>query len=94
MEKSIEKTAENIKSLIASTNQGVVLDHTINSLVNTETMRDTGHAVVLTLSTKFDYPEDVLLKWKEMLGADYFHLRVRLNRIFITYYIHYDKQEA
>ena len=92
----IDKIYEAIVKMKEETNKGVIKEHTINSVVNWETGKETGQAAVLTCGTKFEYTEQVLNHWKEQLGADEFRFKVNGTRLYITFIVYYkeDKREA
>lgn len=68
--KTIEFAANVLKEIKAEVNVGVIKDYHISKLCNIETARETGLAVVLTLSTKYDYPSSILEKWRTRLEAE------------------------
>ena len=68
--KTIEFAANVLKEIKAEVNVGVIKDYHISKLCNIETSRETGLAVVLTLSTKYDYPSSILEKWRTRLEAE------------------------
>lgn len=87
MEKvTIEHAASVVKEIKAEVNEGVIKDCEIPTLCNMETGKTTGFAVVLTLSTKYDYTNTILDEWKERLCAGEYliigsknQLKVRFN---------------
>ena len=95
-EELIDKIYETIVKMKEETNKGVIKEHTINSVVNWKTGKETGQAAVLTCGTKFEYTEDVLNHWKEQLGADEFRIQVKRSQLYITFIIYYKeyKREA
>ena len=92
----IDKIYEAIVKMKEETNKGVIKDHTINSVINWKTGKETGQAAVLTCGKKFEYTEEVLDHWKEQLGADEFRIKVSGTRLYITFIVYYegDKREA
>ncbi|MCR5180893.1 MAG: hypothetical protein K6C30_06720 [Bacteroidaceae bacterium] len=95
-EEMINKMVNAIKKMKEETNKGVIKDHTINSVINWKTGKETGQGAVLTCGTKFEYTEEVLDHWKEQLGADEFRIKVSGTRLYITFIAYYeeDKREA
>lgn len=95
-EELIDKMASAIRKMKEETNRGVIRDHMINSVVNWKTGKNVGQAAVLTCSTKFEYDEDVLNRWKKELGADEFRIQVKRSNLFITFIVYYKeyKREA
>lgn len=89
----IDKIYEAIVKMKKETNKGVIKEHTINSVVNWKTGEETGQAAVLTCGTKFEYTEDVLRRWKEQLGADEYRININRSQLFITFIVHYKKED-
>lgn len=89
----IHKIYEAIVKMKEETNNGVIKEHTINSVVNCKTGEETGQAAVLTCGTKFEYTEDVLRRWKEQLGADGYRIKVNRSQLFITFIVPYKKED-
>lgn len=89
----IHKIYKAIVKMKEETNNGVIKEHTINSVVNWKTGEETGQAAVLTCGTKFEYTEDVLMRWKEQLGADKYRIKVNRSQLFITFIVPYKKED-
>lgn len=87
--KTIEHATGVLKELKAEVNNGVIKGHEIPVLCNMETGRETGFAVVLTLSTKYDYPSTILEKWRKRLEADDYVISVNRNQLRITFNVMY-----
>lgn len=85
--KTIEQTAKALKEIIAELSEGVIKDYTMPTLINMETTKNTGFAVVLTLSSKFDYSTKVLDEWRDRLSADYYVITVRRNQLIVRYIV-------
>lgn len=83
--KTIEFAANVLKEIKAEVNVGVIKDYHISKLCNIETARETGLAVVLTLSTKYDYPSSILEKWRTRLEAEDYVISVSRNQLEITF---------
>ena len=62
--KTTEHAASVLKEIKTEINPDVIKDYEMPTLCNMETARETGFAVILTLSTKFDYTSAVLDDWK------------------------------
>lgn len=92
-EEFIDKIYEAIVKMKDETNKGVIKEHTINSVVNWKTGKETGQAAVLTCGTNFEYTEDVLKRWKEQLGADEYRIKVNRCQLFITFIVSYTKED-
>lgn len=54
-----------------------------------ETARETGLAVVLNLSTKYDYPSTIMDKWRKRLDAEDYGISVSRNQLRITFNVMY-----
>ena len=91
-EELTDKIAEAIKEMKAETNKGVIIGHAIDTVVNWQTGKETGKAAVLTCSTKFEYTEAVLNRWKQLIGADEFRIEVNRSKLFITFMV-YSKED-
>ena len=87
--KTIEHAASVLKEIKAEVNKGVIKEHEIPVLCNMETGRETGFAVVLTLSTKYDYPSKILEKWRKRLEAEDYEISVSSNQLEITFNVMY-----
>lgn len=90
--KTIEHAAGVLKEIKAEVNAGVIKDSHISKLCNMDTARETGIAVVLTLSTKYDYPSSILEKWRTRLEAEDYVISVIRNQLRITFNIMYSKK--
>lgn len=87
--KTIEHAAGVLKEIKAEVNAGVIKDSHISKLCNMDTARETGLAVVLTLSTKYDYPSKILEKWRKRLEAEDYEISVSRNQLKITFNVMY-----
>ena len=83
--KTIEHAASVVKEIKAEVNEGVIKDCMIPTLCNMETGKTTGFAVVLTLSTKYDYTNTILDGWKERLCAEDYIITVRHNQLKVRF---------
>lgn len=90
--KTIEHAASVLKEIKAEVKDEVIKDNKISILCNIETARDTGFAVVLTLSTKFDYASQVLENWRKRLEADDYVISVMRNQLRIRFNVMYSKK--
>jgi hypothetical protein len=68
MKKTPEYAAEVLNSIKADLNSDVIKDYEMPKLCNMKTCKETGFAVILTLSTKYDYTSDILDEWKKKLN--------------------------
>ena len=87
--KTIEHAASVLKEIKAEVNAGVIKDSNISKLCNMETARETGLAVSLNLSTKYDYPTSILDKWRKRLEAEDYVISVMRNQLRITFNVMY-----
>jgi hypothetical protein len=89
MSKTIEHAASVLKEIKAEINEDVIKDYEMPSLCNMQTARETGFAVILTLSTKFDYTSAVLDDWRKRLEADDYMISVKRNQLRVRFNIMY-----
>ena len=52
-------------------------------------MQDIGFGVKLQLNTRYDYDEEMLTQWKNMLKADEWHISVKRNQLHVTFKVRY-----
>lgn len=67
----------------------VIKDYEIPTLVNTKTGKDLGFGVKLQLNTRYDYDEEMLTQWKNMLKADKWYISVKRNQLNVTFNVRY-----
>lgn len=87
--KTTEQAAKALKEIMAELNDGVIKDYEMPTLCNMETGKETGFAVILTLSTKFDYTDVILAQWREKLKADDYMISVRRNQLKVRFNVMY-----
>lgn len=87
--KTTDNAYEVLKAIKAELNSDVIKDHEMPTLCNLETCKETGFAVILTLSTKYDYPSSVLNDWRERLDADDYVISVRRNQLRVRFNVMY-----
>lgn len=63
--KTTDHAAEVLKTIMAEVNKDVIKDYQIPTLCNLDTAKETGFAVILTLSAKYTYTCDVLKDWQD-----------------------------
>ena len=90
--KTTEQAAKALKEIMAELNDGVIKDYEMPMLCNMETAKVTGFAVILTLSTKFDYTNKVLDNWRDRLSADDYMITVRHNQLRVRYNVMFKKK--
>ena len=91
MSKTIEHAASVLKEIKAEINEDVIKDYEMPSLCNMQTARETGFAVILTLSTKYDYTSAILDDWRKRLEASDYMISVKRNQLRVRLH---DKREA
>lgn len=90
--KTTEQAAKALKEIMAELNDGVIKDYEMPTLCNMETAKETGFAVILTLSTKFNYTNRVLDNWRDRLNADDYMITVRRNQLRVRYNVMFKKK--
>ena len=85
----INDTANAIGAIKARYQVDVIKSTEIPELVNMETMQAIGLGVKLQLNTKYNYTEELLTKWKNMLNADEWELSVKRGQLVITFKVKY-----
>ena len=90
--KTTEHAASVLKEIMAGLNLDVIKDYEMPTLCNMETARETGFAVILTLSTKFDYTSAVLDDWRKRLEADDYMISVKRNQLRVRFNVMYGKK--
>lgn len=90
--KTTEHAASVLKEIKAEINPDVIKDYKMPTLCNMETARETGFAVILTLSTKFGYTSAVLDDWRKRLEADDYMISVKRNQLRVRFNVMYGKK--
>ena len=90
--KTTEHAASVLKEIMAGLNPDVIKDYEMPTLCNIETAREMGFAVILTLSTKFDYTSAVLDDWRKRLEADDYMISVKRNQLRVRFNVMYEKK--
>ena len=91
MSKTIEHAASVLKEIKAEINEDVIKDYEMPSLCNMQTARETGFAVILTLSTKYDYTSAILDDWRKRLEASDYMISVKRNQPRVRFNVMYKK---
>lgn len=86
--RTTEHAASVIKAMQVTYAKGVIKDWVMPTLVNMKTGETTGFAVVIIVSSKYDYTEELLTNWKEQFDADEYKVSVRRNQLTLTFSIH------
>ena len=92
-EKTIEKAVEALNAIKAQYKVEVIKDYEIPPLVNTNTGEDIGFGVKMQLNTRYDYDEEMLTQWKNMLKADEWYISVKRNQLHVTFKVRYKKED-
>lgn len=90
--KTIEHAASVLKEIMAGLKPDVIKDYEMPTLCNIDTARETGFAVILTLSKKFGYASEVLDDWRKRLEADDYIISVKRNQLRIRFNVMYSKK--
>lgn len=90
--KTTEHAASVLKEIKGELISDVLRDYEMPTLCNMETARETGFAVILTLSTKYDYKSEVLDDWRKRLEADDYMISVKRNRLLVRFNVMYGKK--
>ena len=90
--KTTEHAASVLKEIMAGLNPDVIKDYEMPTLCNMQTAKVTGFAVILTLSTKFDYTSAVLDDWRKRLEADDYMISVKRNQLRVRFNVMYGKK--
>ena len=91
--KTTEHAVSVLKEIMAGLNPDVIKDYEMPTLCNMETARETGFAVILTLSAKFDYTSAVLDDWRKRLEADDYMISVKRNQLRVRFNVMYGKKK-
>lgn len=87
--KSIKEAAETLKVIKSELISDVIKDHEMPQLCNIKTGKTTGFGVILLLSTKYDYPSDLLEDWKKRLKAKDYVIIVKRNQLRVRFNVMY-----
>ena len=87
--KTTDRAFEVLKAIKAEVNSDVIKDHEMPTLCNMETCKETGFAVILTLSTKYDYTSAVLDDWRKRLEAEDYMISVKRNQLRVRFNVMY-----
>ena len=84
-EKSIAYAASVAKEIIEEVNHGAIKEYEILPIFNVETGRDTGFAVIFTLSAKFFYLSTEFDAIRKRLMACDYMIKVTRNRLQVRF---------
>ena len=88
METIINRTNKTINKISTEIKDDVIKNKIIKTLTDINTLKETGIAVELTLSTKYTYTADQLEQWSEQLKAYCCMISVKRNQLIVKFYIH------
>ena len=94
MKKTIKQAANVVREIKTQVNKGKIKDHRIAKFCNWDTLEETGFAVTVTLSTAYDYPNNIFDDWKTKLMAEDYVISVNRNRLIVRYNVMFDKEES
>ena len=83
--KDIKQAVSVLREIKAEVKEGVIKSSEMPSLCNIDTGQKTGFAVILTLSTKFDYDNARLEDWRRRLDADDYMISVSRNQLKVRF---------
>ena len=83
--KEIKQAVSVLREIKAEVKEGVIKSSEMPSLCNIDTGKKTGFAVILTLSTKFDYERAMLEDWRRRLDADDYMISVSRNQLKVRF---------
>ena len=83
--KEIKQAFSVLREIKAEVKEGVIKSSEMPSLCNIDTGKKTGFAVILTLSTKFDYERAMLEDWRRRLDADDYMISVSRNQLKVRF---------
>ena len=90
---SKKKTDERITRVIKELNDeyvdGTIKEIEVPPLINTKTGKQTGYAVIVYLSSKYDYTDDFFDLWREKFGAVAFSVSAKRNLVKVKFTIRY-----
>lgn len=90
-EKVIEHPVRHLEEIKAEVKEDVIKDSSILDFSEVNIASLKGFVVLMTLSTKYNYPYAVLENWRKRLGADDYVLCVDRNRLKIRFNVPYSK---
>lgn len=90
--KKREHAVKVMKEIVAGVRPDVIKNYEMPTLCNMQTRKETGFAVILTLSTRYDYTSENLEDWRKRLDADDYIISVNCNRLQVRFNIMYGKK--
>lgn len=90
--KTREHAVKVMKEIVAGVRPDVIKNYEMPMLCNMQTGKETGFAVILTLSTRYDYTSENLEDWRKRLDADDYTISVNCNRLQVRFNVMYGKK--
>ena len=87
--KTTDRAFEVLKAIKAEVNSDVIKDNEMPTLRNMETCKEIGFAVILMLSTKYEYTSVMLDDWRKRLEADDYMISVKRNQLRVRFHVMY-----
>lgn len=85
--KKREHALKVIKEIVAGLRPDVIKNYEMPTLCNMQTAKETGFAVIMTLSSRYDYASKNLEDWRKLLDADDYIISVNRNLLQVRYNI-------
>lgn len=85
--KKREHAVKVMKEIVSGVRPDVIKNYEMPDLCNVHTAKVTGFAVILTLSTRYDYTSKNLEDWCKRLDADDYFISVNRNRLQVRFNI-------
>lgn len=90
--KEQKRALSTIEFLQSKLKDGVLKGHSIEPLLNIETLELVGISVKLRLNTRFTYTSTILDDWKEMFGAHEYAIFVNHRVLYVKFKVHFNPQ--
>lgn len=81
-----------MKEIVAGVRPDVIKNYEMPTLCNVQTAKVTGFAVILTLSTRYDYTSKNLEDWRKRLDAADYIISMNCNRLRVRFNVMYGKK--
>lgn len=85
--KTKEHAVKVMKEIVAGVRPDVIKNYEMPMMCNVQTGKETGFAVILTLSTRYDYTSENLEDWRKRLDAADYIISVNRNRLQVRFNI-------
>ena len=88
--KTTQEAFKFIEELKSELQDNVIKDFKIPSLYSVhDANKETGFAVILTVSNKYEYTSDIIDSWRKRFGADDFIIGVYRNQLKLRFNVKY-----